>query len=173
MRKLFAFIPFIVLLILATGCDCPKCPECQPCNWENNCKELDLELRRVLGENTTLRMKFDQFTRDAKKDTTAILLNHKAELRAYMNSEIKRNDSIINELKNAAFLEATIYRDRSIYQVDTMRANYLEWCADTLHGINAYFDSLKGTVIYDNLIIEPGADCDSVLKSFVDESFRL
>lgn len=81
---------------------------------------------------------------------------------------------ILDSLHNAAMQEVTQYRESSIYQIDTMRENYLSWCADTLQGINRYFDSLKKTKIYDNLIIhgnsiiEPeGVYFDSTGKPFI------
>lgn len=79
-------------------------------------------------------------------------------------------DSVYNErqdhldsLKQAALDEVTEYREASIYQVDTMRENYIAWMEDTLAGINTYFDSLKGTVIHDNMFIYG----DSVQQSTV------
>lgn len=53
-----------------------------------------------------------------------------------------RKVKILDSLHKAALDEVTTYREESIYQIDTMRSNFLSW-----------MDSIKGLQIHDNLII--------------------
>ena len=55
---------------------------------------------------------------------------------------------ILDSLIDEAMDEVTEYHDESIYQVDTMRTNFLEW-----------MDSIKGLQIYGNMMITPDTIC--------------
>lgn len=133
------------LLLIQCNNNCPECEVCQDCP---ECPELP-----VIDSVQICNLCFENYMQRAND---------------YWDSLKTTSYAKIDSLHAAAFEEVTEYREQSIYQVDTMRENYLIWCADTLQGINDFFDSLKNTVIYDNMIIysdstkASGAAFDSV-----------
>lgn len=118
----------LVVFIIAHSCrndkkPCPECPDCP------ECPKVD--------SSAICQACADDFRQDAL---------------AYWDSIKQVRTLEIDTLLDAAIQEATAYRENAIYQVDTMRDNYLAWCADTIQGINDYFDSLKDLKVYDNMI---------------------
>jgi hypothetical protein len=68
----------------------------------------------------------------------------------FQDSILKLNSDSIAELKRLVILEVDQYRDSAIYQVDTMRANFLLFRDHWL----SVLDSMKDSKIYGNMIIK-------------------
>jgi len=139
MMRLFGLCAFIMFIIVA-GC---KNPDCTPVRVPydtcivdtfivnlNCCPDLD-SIKQVIDSIYSIR-------------------------HSRLDSLYNARRSKLDSLKQAALDEATLYREQSIYQVDTMRSNFLAW-----------MDSLKRTKIYGNMIIYPdsGAEAEAYFDS--------
>jgi len=125
MMRFFGLCVFIMFIIVA----CCKNPDCTP---------VRVPYDTCLVDTFIVNIKSCPNVDSIKKIIDSIYSVRHSKLDSLYNARRLKLDS----LKQDALDEATLYREQSIYQVDTMRSNFLAW-----------MDSLKRTKIYGNMII--------------------